>query len=261
MLFDLRSRHRRRVVKGVYVFLAVLIAAGLIGFGVGSGSSLGGLFSNAGPGGGSGTAADTYFKALAAAQKQTKSHPADAAAWAAEGNALYNISQLPDHYVTSQGFTVAGLQTLAQLKQAWNRYVALTPAKPDQHLAEAVATLFGDQPPVGIADYKTAESAQEVIAEAQPTQTQYEYLAYFAYYAKEITRGDLAAARALALTPKSGRAAAQASLTRIKDAALGIAGPTGASGSTGSSSSSSGTSTSSSSTATSSSATTSTSTG
>jgi hypothetical protein len=239
MLFDLRSRRRRRLVKGVYVFLAVLIAAGLVGFGIGSGSSLGGLLSGAGKGGGTGTGEDTYLKALAAAQKKTKAHPGNAAAWVAVGNALYSISQLPDHYVTGQGYTAAGLQTLTQLRQAWTRYIALAPAQPDQHLALAVATVFGTQPPAGILDYKTAESAQEIIAEFQPSQTQYEYLAYFAYNAKEIPRGDLAAARALALTPKSGRAAAQVSLTRIKDTALGITGATGSTGSSSSSTSSS----------------------
>ena len=245
MLFDLRSRRRRRLVKGVYVFLAVLIAAGLVGFGIGSGSSLGGLLSSAGKGGGTGTGEDTYLKALAAAQKQTKAHPGNATAWAAVGNALYSISQLPDHYVTGQGYTASGLQTLTQLKQAWTRYIALAPAKPDQHLAEAVATVFGTQPPAGILDYKTAESAQEILAEFQPSQTQYAYLAYFAYNANEIARGDLAAARAVALTPKSGRAAEQASLTRIKDAALGITGPTGSTSSSTTSTSSSTTTTSS----------------
>ena len=42
MLFDLRSPRRRRVIKVVYVFLAVLIGGGLIFFGVGNGSNFGG---------------------------------------------------------------------------------------------------------------------------------------------------------------------------------------------------------------------------
>ena len=38
MLFDLRASGRRRVVKVVYVFLAVLIGGGLVLFGVDQGS-------------------------------------------------------------------------------------------------------------------------------------------------------------------------------------------------------------------------------
>ena len=68
MLFDLRSPHRRRVIKIVYVFLALLIGVGLVGFGIGNGSNFGGLFSNAGGGGGSATGAKLYTKALAKAE-------------------------------------------------------------------------------------------------------------------------------------------------------------------------------------------------
>ena len=43
MLFDLRSRGRRRTVQAVYLFLAILIGGGLVLFGVGAGNGLGGL--------------------------------------------------------------------------------------------------------------------------------------------------------------------------------------------------------------------------
>ena len=52
MLFDLRSRGRRRTVQAVYLGLAVLIGGGLVLFGVGAGNGLGGLL-NAFTGGGS----------------------------------------------------------------------------------------------------------------------------------------------------------------------------------------------------------------
>jgi hypothetical protein len=41
MLFDLRSRGRRRTVQAVYLGLAVLMGGGLILFGVGTGSGIG----------------------------------------------------------------------------------------------------------------------------------------------------------------------------------------------------------------------------
>ena len=43
MLFDLRSRGRRRTVQAVYLGLAVLMAGGLVLFGVGAGNGFGGL--------------------------------------------------------------------------------------------------------------------------------------------------------------------------------------------------------------------------
>ena len=52
MLFDLRSPGRRRLIKTVYLFLAILIGVGLIGFGVGTGGNFGGLFSAAASGSG-----------------------------------------------------------------------------------------------------------------------------------------------------------------------------------------------------------------
>ena len=52
MLFDLRSRGRRRTVQGVYLVLAILLGGGLVLFGVGAGNGLGGLL-NAFTGGGS----------------------------------------------------------------------------------------------------------------------------------------------------------------------------------------------------------------
>ena len=43
MLFDLRSRGRRRTVQAVYLGLAVLMGGGLVLFGVGAGNSFGGI--------------------------------------------------------------------------------------------------------------------------------------------------------------------------------------------------------------------------
>ena len=81
MLFDLRSRGRRRVIKTVYLFLAILIGVGLIGFGVGTGGNFGGLFSAAANGGGgSGTGNITAERALTKAERAAKASPNSAAA-------------------------------------------------------------------------------------------------------------------------------------------------------------------------------------
>ena len=225
MLFDLRSPHRRRVIKVVYVFLALLIGGGLIFFGVGTGNNNGGLLSNVGGGGGGANGQNAYTSALATAQKKAKAAPNDPASWAAVGRATFNLAQLPANYVSSQGYTASGHAVLVKLKQAWNRYLALAPAKPDVTFADQVVAAFGSPP--GIADYKTAESAQEVVASTASTQyAQYEYLAYYAYLANETASGDLAAAKAIALAPKNLQKQVKTALAAIKASATGATGAT-----------------------------------
>ena len=239
MLFDLRSRRRRRVVKSVYVFLALLIGVGLIGFGVGTGGNFGGLFNAAGGGGGSGTAGIALEKTLTKAQKRAKANPGNAAAWAAVGRDAFAVAILPDHYVTNVGYTKLGFATLAVLENAWKRYLAVLPAHPDTALAQDVAFAFGPAPS-GIQKWAVGESAQELVVEAQPTYTEYANLAYFAYQAHEQSRGDLAAARAVALAPKSAETKLKAQLEVYKIQAGYSVGSTGATGTSGASAGSTG---------------------
>jgi len=225
MLFDLRSPHRRRVIKVVYVFLALLIGGGLIFFGVGTGNNNGGLLSNVGGGGGGANGQAAYTSALATAQKKAKAAPNDPASWAAVGRATFNLAQLPANYVSNQGYTASGHAVLTKLKQAWTKYLSLAPAKPDVTFADQVVAAFGSPP--GIADYKTAESAQEVVASTASTQyAQYEYLAYYAYLANETASGDLAAAKAIALAPKNLQKQVKTALAAIKASATGATGAT-----------------------------------
>jgi hypothetical protein len=234
MLFDLRSRRRRRLVKGVYLFLALLIGVGLVGFGVGTGGNFGGLF-NAASGSGSATGQASLEKVLTKAQRHAAAHPDDAAAWAAVGHAAYNLAQT--YYVTNQGYTQQGFTALDKLENAWNRYLAVLPANPDTNLAGAVVSAFGI-PPTGIERWSVAESAQELVAESTPnSDTAYAALAYYAYNAHEIARGDLAAARAIALAPKSSKKKVEQELAAVKTQAQGNTGATSSTGATGTSSS------------------------
>jgi hypothetical protein len=234
MLFDLRSRRRRRVVKGVYLFLAILIGVGLVGFGVGTGGNFGGIF-NAASGSGSATGQARLEKALTSAQKHAAAHPHDAAAWAAVGHAAYNLAQ--SYYVTNQGYTQQGFAALDELQHAWSRYLAVVPAHPDAQLASAVVSAFGTAP-TGIERWSVAESAQEIIVESMPNSyTALADLAFYAYAAKEIDRGDIAAARAIALAPASARKQLRQELAAFKAQAQGTTGSTSSTGATGSTSS------------------------
>lgn len=233
MLFDLRSRRRKRVVKTVYVFLAVLIGVGLVGFGVGTGSGFGNSISQLfGGGGGTPTGDVHYINALKAAEKKVKASPDNPALWAAVGKAAYLVATLPDNYNSTAGYYQSGHVQLAVLKNAWTRYLALAPANPDLLLAREVASAFGD-PPGGIADYPTAESAQEVVVTGAPATYQaYDLLAYYAYLAHQTATGDQAAAKSIALAPKSQKTTITSSLKEVKSLAAAELGATGATGST-----------------------------
>jgi tetratricopeptide (TPR) repeat protein len=243
MLFDLRSRRRRRVIKVVYLFLAVLIGVGLVGFGVGTGGNFGGLF-NAASGSGSSSNGDaSYLKALNRSKKAAARDPNSPAAWLAVGEAAYNLAELPSNYVVDSGFTKSGFAVLPEVKKAWNSYIALDPAKPSNYFASEVALVFG-LPPSGIKDYVTLESAQEIVAETDPTYTNYLDLCDYAYSANEPDRAALACQNAIAIAPKSQKKTAAADAASYKatyDKAHGI-GATGASGVTSSTSATSTTS-------------------
>jgi hypothetical protein len=236
MLFDLRSPHRRRVIKVVYLFLAVLIGVGLVGFGIGNGSNFGGLFTGAGGGGGSASGQTQYIKALAKAEKQAKASPSDAALWAKVGTAAYAVATLPSNYSSTVGYTTAGHAALNQLRQAWTNYLALAPANPSTVFAQQVIAGFGT-PPSGVGDYKTAANAQEIIAASEQTNySAYEYLAYYSWLALETNQGNLAAARARELTPKKDLKQVNSTLAEmlsVADATTGATASTGATSNTG----------------------------
>ena len=233
MLFDLRSPGRRRLIKTVYLFLAILIGVGLIGFGVGTGGNFGGLFSAAASGGGgTGSGGIKLEQALAKAEKQAKAAPNSAAAWVKVGEDAYQLAVLPGNYLSTAGYTKGGHAALEKLKAAWNRYLDLAPAKLNLTLSEEVAAGFAPAP-TGIADLPTAETAEGIVAEIQPTALHYEYLAYYAYLAKDINGGDIAAAKAVSLTPKKQAKTLEAQLAGLRAEAVGATGASGATGATG----------------------------
>src|SRR5471030_660008 len=83
MLLDLRSRGRRRTVQVVYLGLALLMGGGLVLFGVGTGSGIGGLL-NAFTGNGSGNNQTAVISQQEkAALRQTRLQPNSASAWSA----------------------------------------------------------------------------------------------------------------------------------------------------------------------------------
>jgi hypothetical protein len=210
MLFDLRSRGRRRTVQAVYLGLAVLMGGGLVLFGVGTGSGLGGLL-NAFTGGSSNQQTAVVSAQEKTALAEVKRSPNSAAAWGSLLTARYENANSIGFNSTTSTYTAAGKKELTSATQDWQRYLALVKT-PDPNLATLAARAYAT-----LADYAGAASAWEIESQATPNQIKgYECLAVSAYAAKQTRKGDLAAAKALSLTPKAQQATLKTQIDAAK---------------------------------------------
>ena len=199
MLFDLRSRGRRRTVQAVYLGLAVLMGGGLILFGVGTGSGFGGLL-NAFTGNGSNNQSAQISQAEKAAIKQTQTDPNNAAAWGALLTARYQNASSTGFSSATNTYTTAGKQELTKATQAWQRYVALA-KNPSNNLSIVAANAYAT-----LGDYANEARAWEYATQADATSPKsFECLAISAYAAKQTRKGDLAAAKVSTMVPKASR--------------------------------------------------------
>ena len=210
MLFDLRSRGRRRTVQFVYLGLAVLMGGGLILFGVGTGSGNGGLL-NAFTGSSSNPQNAVVSQQTKAAERQAQLHPTDPAAWAALVNAHYSDANSSGYSSATSTYTTAGRKQLAQTTQAWQRYASLT-GKPDVDVATVAARAYGV-----LGQYSDAAAAWQAVTQASPGGLKgYECLALSAYAAKQTRVAGLAETKVLGQLPKSQRAAVKAQIEAAK---------------------------------------------
>jgi hypothetical protein len=219
MLFDLRGAGRRRTVKVIYILLAFLMGGGLVLFGIG-GSVSGGLIdaiTERSGGGDNGT--DRFRKAEKAALVKTQANPQDAAAWAALARARFQVAGQGENFDPAKGtFTNAGTAKLQAAGQAWDRYLALNPKKPDDRVASLMVQAYG-----ALNKPDKAAQAQEVITQARPTASTFTQLAIFAYQAGQTRKGDLAKNKALELTDPDMRAALKGQLDQAKQSATSSA--------------------------------------
>jgi hypothetical protein len=197
MLFDLRSRGRRRTVQTVYLGLAVLMAGGLVLFGVGTGSGIGGLL-NAFTGNGSNQQSSIISQQEKAALRQTQANPNDPAAWAALVTARWESASGSGYNSATQTYTAAGKKELEGVAAAWQRYTQLTKA-PSADTAILAAHALGQ-----LGAYAQQAGAWDAASVADPSQVKsFECLAISSYAAKQNRVGDLAAAKAASMVPKA----------------------------------------------------------
>jgi hypothetical protein len=224
MLFDLRSRGRRRTVQSVYLGLALLIGFGLVGFGVGTGNGVGGLFNGIGGSSSNNNGKPVVSQAEKSALRETQLQPSNPSSWADLMKARYESAGQDSN--SSGTYTAAGLKELQGAGQAWGRYLALT-KHPDWTLAELIAQAYDK-----LGNYAQEASAWQIVTAANPsTATYFEDLAAAAWKAKQTRLGDLSETKALALTPKTQQAQLKAALQQLRTQAVsGTAGATPATG-------------------------------
>jgi hypothetical protein len=222
MLFDLRGRGRRRTVQIIYLGLALLMGGGLVLFGVG-GATSGGLF-DAFSSKSDTPSSTSYTKQIDRLENRVKLTPKDAPAWAqlaslrlAEGASRGGFDGKSD-----------GIKEFQQASTAWESYIALNPPKPDLNVARQMVNLYGQ---TGLNEPDKAVGVMDIIVDETPSPDAnlFKQYAQFAYVAGQIRKGDLAAEKAVALTPKADRAQTKSALAAIKQqvtqaAAQGAAG-------------------------------------
>ena len=228
MLFDLKGK-RRRAVQGTYLMLAILMGAGLVLFGIGSSTNggLGDLFSG---GGGSNKGNSVVQKKIDAADKQLQVNPKNVAALGAVIRGHYQLASANADPNTGAFSKDAGTD-LQQAADAWQRYIATNPPKPDIGLARVMVQAYsglaqlsrGDQASA-TRDWAGAAGATELIAGAQPNAANYIALVQYATLAGQTNKADLAGKKAIQLAPKGQRKTAQQQVAAAKAAGSSQAG-------------------------------------
>ena len=221
MLFDLRSAGRRRVIKVIYIMLAVVMAGGLIFFGVGS-NQQGGLFDainpfSSGNGSSGNSQIETQIKEL---EEKVKANPDKAQDWAQLAALRVQAAQAVGNFDSDSGnvtFSDKSRERLEEAGQAWQRYLALKPKNRDAAIAAQMVLAYG---PEGINSPIKAFEAQQIVTNARPTFASYGTLALFAYGADKMKAGDRAAKKAVELAPKNQKEQIKTQLDQIKAQAV-----------------------------------------
>ena len=212
MLFDLRARGRRRVVKVVYASLAILMGGGLVFFGIG-GDVQGGLF-DAFREDTQNSAGDRVFEQrLERAEKAATARPRDPKVWSELARLRYQDASLGGKFDEVKGaFNQEGMSDLRRATQAWERHVKLT-KKPDENVARLMVQAYS-----AADNLPAAARTLEIVIEGQsePSPQLYTQLATIAYAAGQERKGELAGKRALALADKEDREVIQGQLDSAK---------------------------------------------
>jgi hypothetical protein len=196
MLFDLKGK-RRRVVQATYLALALLMAVGLVGAGIGS-DAAGGLFDVFQSDGGRGDANKALEQRAERADATVRAHPRDEAALREAIRAHYTLASADTDRQTRE-FGDEGKRELGRAASLWDRYLALKPKDVDVALATQMIFAFD---PIGLNRPDKAAEAAEIVAEARDDPDSYVQLVQYAALAGQTRKADLAGEKAIDLAPR-----------------------------------------------------------
>jgi len=200
MLFDLRSRGRRRTVQVIYIGLAFLMFGGLVLFGVGAGNGFGGLLNAFTNGGNSGAQTQAINRSLRSAQKLARENPTSARTQGNLVQAYWIAANEGSNFDSTTGvYSAAGKRYLTQATQAWANYAKLT-NNPQFAIATIAAHSFART-----SDWAGAATAWESVTSSIPSAGSYFCFAASSYAAKQTRKGDLAALQAVKHAPELQR--------------------------------------------------------
>lgn len=224
MLFELGGR-RKRFIQVIYVFLALLLGGGLVLLGIG-GDANGGLLDAVGLGSSSQNTTDSATEGdIDKAEEALAADPEDQ-------QALLLLAR--SHYIAGQQALAIGEQGATSLTEeaissfeastdAWERYLALDPQKPDSEVATVVFQAYGNiafarEDPALI--QQTLEGATEtaaIVAEAQPGPNSYLQLASYAYLSGDTKLGESAGKKALAESDEASLSTVKSQLEQVEE--------------------------------------------
>lgn len=206
MLFDLQGP-RKTLVKVVYLGLAILLAGGLVLFGIGSNVN-GGLADVFGNKSSASQAKDNVKKYA----KQVQANPQNKEALASLIAARYTLAADESNYNKSKNtFTKEGTDQLNLLKDNWDSYLKLTKNNPSLATTNYAVSAF-----LGLNDAKGASSAQQILVKHQPTATNYLALMLYSSYAGETLIASGAEVRAREVATKDEKKAVEEQIKEIK---------------------------------------------
>ncbi len=201
MLFDLQGP-RKTAVKVIYLGLAILMAGGLVLFGIGS-NVQGGFADVFGSSSSASQARDNVKKYA----EQTQADPKNKTSLQNLIAARYTLAADEENYNKEKNtFTEEGTQQLKLLGDDWETYLKLTDNKPSLATANYAVSAY-----LGLNDAKGATKAQQILTEDQPTATNYLALMLYASYAGDtlIASGAEVKAREVATPDEKEEVAAQ----------------------------------------------------
>ncbi len=212
MLFDLRGRGRRRTVQAVYLSLAILLGGGLVLFGIG-GDVQGGLFDAFSQN--DGDVNEQYEERRDNAKKQTEANPNNPAFWAELAQAEYQLATASEGIDEQTGVASGDAREhLLAAKAAWERHMKVAGDEIDGDTAAQMRNALEF-----LQDAPAAVRAQEAVIDSLGEQAEfgdYANLARLAWTAGQDRKGDLAADRAVELSPKDERKDVKEQLDQVK---------------------------------------------